>query len=138
MRGSPVIRGLAVVAALLLLLVPLVRTTSGRAAAAAPPTAAKSSEARTVALRITSSSTPFAFSVSHLGNVVWEGESTEPHIEKEVKLPFPPEGIDLLVSAEWETSGPSALELTVERDGLPSVAQTVWGERDLAEVLTFR
>lgn len=138
MRGSPVIRGLAVIAALLLLLVPLVRMTSSRAAATAPPPAPQPAEAIPTKLRLTSSSAPFTFSISHLGNVIWEGTSSTNRIEKEVAIPFPGEGVDLLVSSEWETSGPSALELSVVRDGRRPAAQTVWGERSLTEVLTFR
>lgn len=138
MRGSPVIRGLAVVAALLLLLVPLARMTSGRAPAPSEAAPQTPRETSAVAIRLASSSTPFTFSISHLGAVIWEGRSSESRVEKEFDIPYPPEGIDLLVSADWPGSTLSALEVSVARDGAEPVAQTIWGEHGLAEVLTFR
>lgn len=138
MRGSPVLRGLAVVAALLVLLVPLIRMTSSRTPATALPRSEEPHTNSAVVLRLTSSSAPFTFSVSHLGSVIWAGNSLEPRIEKELSIPFPAEGIDLLVSANWETTAPSALEVAIIRDGRQPSAQTLWGEGSVSDVLTFR
>lgn len=139
MRGSPVIRGLAVVAVLLLLLVPILSmtrpSTSDSPLAPAPQPRPMTAP---LTVQLTSSAVPFTFSVSHLGTIVWEGEATHPRIEKEVSLPFPTEGIDLLVTAHWQTSAPAALEIHVSREGEEIAPQTVWGEQTVTEVLTFR
>src|SRR6266404_9404000 len=99
MRGSPLLRLLAVVIALLAVLWPLRRLTTHRteAPSATPPSAAESEPK--VHLVLTSTSFPFTFEVSHLGKTIWKGEATESSVAKDVKMAFPSEGIDLLVDA---------------------------------------
>jgi hypothetical protein len=125
------------VAVLLALLVPLRRFTTTRAATAVMPVAAPTANER-VHLQIVSTATPFTFSVSHLGRIVWQGESPTSPVEKDVSLPFPKEGIDLALDAKWTSGATGAVKLSVTRGEEDPVAQTTWGDGAVSDVFTFR
>jgi hypothetical protein len=137
MKGSPLLRLLAVVIALLAVLWPLRSLTTYRTAApaAAAPTAAESES--DVHLVLTSTSFPFTFEVSHLGKTIWKGEATESNAEKDVKIAFPPEGIDLLVDAKWQGDKQAAVRLDVTPDDGDTMTKTLWGSGSVNGVLTF-
>src|SRR4029077_5782289 len=116
MRGSPLLRALLVVIALLAVLWPLCRLTTHRTEApsvAAPTAVAPESN---VHLVLTSTSFPFTFEVSHLGKTIWKGEATESNVGRDVKISFPPEGIDLSVDAKWQSDKQAAVRLDVAAD----------------------
>lgn len=124
-------------AALLALLVPLRSFTTTRAAPVVMPASA-ATEAESVHLQIVSTATPFTFSVSHLGRIVWQGESSTSPVEKDVSLPFPKEGIDLALDAKWTSGATGAVKLSVTRGDEDPVAQTTWGDGAVSDVFTFR
>ena len=124
------------VAVLLALLVPLRSFTTTKSAPVVMPAAAATAESR-VHLRIVSTAAPFTFSVSHLGKIIWQGESLTPAVEKDVALPFPKEGIDLALEAKWSAGGTAAVKLSVARGDEEPVAQTVWGDGTASDVFTF-
>jgi hypothetical protein len=129
------VRAAVVLAALLLLAVPLRSVTSGRARVAppAPPEAASEVPAR---LAITSTKTPFTYTVEHLGRVVWNGTATAGTVESDIRLPIPAEGVDLAVQIEWTTPGIAAAKITLAHGG-ESGSRTLWGDGVAADVLTF-
>jgi hypothetical protein len=137
MRGSPLLRFLAVVIALLAVLWPLRRLTTHRteAPSEAAPTAAESES--NVHLVLTSTSFPFTFEVSHLGKTIWKGEGTESSVAKDVKMAFPSEGIDLLVDAKWQGDRQAAVRLDVTPDESDMMTKTLWGNGSVNGVLTF-
>jgi hypothetical protein len=137
MRGSPLLRLLAVVIALLAVLWPLRRLTTHRTeapSAAAPTAVAPESN---VHLVLTSTSFPFTFEVSHLGKTIWEGEATESSVANDVKMAFPSEGIDLLVDAKWQGDKQAAVRLDVTPDDGNTMTKTLWGNGSVSGVLTF-
>lgn len=123
---------------LLVLLVPLRRLTVARSEAGAPAAATLSLERTPVRLALTATATPIRFQVAHLGAVIWRGESGTAEAHSEVTIPFPPEGIDLALKADWSDPRTAAVRLSVERDGEEPIEQTVWGEGSVDEVLTFK
>jgi hypothetical protein len=136
MRGSPLLRASLALLALLSLLLPLQSLTNHRVEqtmfAAVP-----SATAARVHLTITSTTVPFRFEISHLGKVIWEGESTETNAAKDVSLLFPPEGIDLLVDASWTQKKETAVRVEVTHDDGTPIARTLWGAEHVNDVLTF-
>jgi hypothetical protein len=134
--GSPLVRALVALGVLLLLLVPLRSFTTARAKpAAAAPTATPAAE--TLAhLEIVSTRTPFTFAVSHLGRIVWQGAAASP-AKTDIKLPIPPQGIDLSLSITWDGPGEAAAKLIVTHDDNDPVERTVWGEGAASDVLTY-
>jgi hypothetical protein len=137
MRGSPLLRLLAVVIALLAVLWPLRSLTTRRteAPSAAAPTA--DAPESNVHLVLTSTSFPFTFEVLHLGKAIWKGEATESSVAKDVKMAFPSEGIDLLVDAKWQGDKQAAVRLDVTPDDGNPVTKTLWGNGSVSGVLTF-
>jgi hypothetical protein len=137
MKGSPLLRLLGVVIALLAVLWPLCRLTTHRTEA--PPAAAPTADApeSNVHLVLTSTSFPFTFEVSHLGKTIWKGEATESSVAKDVKMAFPPEGIDLLVDAKWQGDNQAAVKLDVTPDESDTMTKTLWGNGSVNGVLTF-
>jgi hypothetical protein len=137
MRGSPLLRVLLVVIALLAVLWPLRRLTTHRAETPSQPAQTAATSDASVHLVLTSTSFPFTFEVSHLGKTIWKSESTESSVARDVKLVFPPEGIDLLVDARWEGDKQGAVRLDVTPDNGDTMTKTLWGTGGVNDVLTF-
>src|SRR5690349_257267 len=127
MRGSPLLRVLLVVIALLAALWPLRSLTTHRAETASTPPQTASTPESNVHLVLTSTSIPFTFEVSHLGKTIWKGEAMESTVARDVKLAFPPEGIDLLVDANWQGAQQTAVKLDVTPDSSDTMTKTLWG-----------
>jgi hypothetical protein len=142
MRGSPLFRAVLVLGALLLLLLPLLRLTRGACTSASAniPSAGPIAEKMKVQFELLSSRVPFHFELRHLGKTIWQGESTEPEVKKEIEMEFPSEGVDLELEGGWRDGEQSAaaVKLTViPRDGLPR-DKSIWAQKDFDEVLTFQ
>jgi hypothetical protein len=137
MRGSPLLRVLLVVIALLAVLWPLRSLTTHRAETASTPPQTASTPESNVHLVLTSTSIPFTFEVSHLGKTIWKGEAMESTVARDVKLAFPPEGIDLLVDANWQGAQQTAVKLDVTPDSSDTMTKTLWGTGGVSGVLTF-
>jgi hypothetical protein len=136
MRGSPLLRVLLVVIALLAVLWPLRSLTTHRAETASTPQTASTPESN-VHLALTSTSVPFTFEVSHLGKTIWKGEAMESSVARDVKMAFPPEGIDLLLDAKWQGAQQTAVKLDVTPDSSDTTTKTLWGNGSVSGVLTF-
>jgi len=141
MKGSPLLRVLFVVLALLALLWPLRSLTTHRAAAleAQEKTPPQNETAREVSVHLvlTSTTFPFAFEISHLGQVIWKGDSTESSVAQDVKMIFPPEGIDLLLDVKWQGEKQTAVKLEVTPNDGDAITKTLWGTTEVNDVLTF-
>ena len=136
MLGSPLIRALAALAVLLLLVLPLRSFTSMRLPEALPPVATPVADA-TAHLEIVSTKFPFAFSVKHLGKVVWQGNSAGASAETDVRLPIPEEGVELALSVTWTGAETGAARLGLSHDDRDPIERTVWGNGQASDVLTF-
>lgn len=137
MGGSPIVRLLLVVVAMLALLVPLRSLTTHPAAPPEPAAVAAPEETGKVRVAVRSTRVPFHFEIRHLGTLVWSGDGDGP-LERELAIPFPEEGIDLLVDGTWAEAGPSVLRVEVQPAGASPIVRMLWGEESVSDVLTFR
>ncbi|MGH8046136.1 MAG: hypothetical protein ACREKL_02725 [Chthoniobacterales bacterium] len=135
MLGSPLVRAIVAVAVLLLLLVPLRSFTAQRdpAKTGAHPEAAE----KPAHLEITSTKSPFHFSVSHLGKTIWQGDCEGATATTDMPLQIPKEGIELAVQINWQGTGTAAAKLSVSLDDNEPIERTVWGDGQAANVLQF-
>jgi len=135
--GSPLLRAFVALGVLLLLLVPLRSFTTARAKQADAAPAAKPTPETLAHLAITSTKTPFTYTVAHLGKVVWQGAAATSPAATDVKLPIPPQGIDLTLSITWSEPGEAAARLSLGHDDNDPVERTVWGDGSASDVLTY-
>ena len=137
MRGSPLLRVLVMVIALLAVLWPLRSLTTHRLESPPGPAQGAPTLESNVHLVVTSTSFPFTFEVSHAGKTIWKGEASENSVGRDVKMTFPPEGIDLLVDVKWEDEKQGAVKLDVTPDNSETLTRTLWGTGNVNGVLTF-
>ena len=137
MRGSPLLRVFLVVIALLAILWPLRSLTTHRAESPSTPAEIAATSESNVHLVLTSTSFPFTFEVSQLGKTIWKGEAMESSVARDLKMTFPPEGIDLLVDAKWPGDKQDAVKLEVTVDNGDTITRTLWGTGGVSGVLTF-
>lgn len=84
---------------------------------------------------------PAEFEVRHLGKTVWKVAGADQASSGPLRLPFPPEGIDLEIVARWPMGQANgAVRLGVLRAGAPAVERVAWTKSDgtLSEILTFQ
>jgi len=139
MTGSPLLRILLVFAGLALIAIPAWRLTS-REAPALPVAVEKTPVARQeLTLTFSSPILPSEISV-HANNtpVVSLQPETSP-ASATVLLPLPPEGLDLVIRATWPAHAghTNALRIQATRGPEPLTDTTLWGDPDLADVVTL-
>ena len=135
MKGSPLLRALIAFVLIALAGVPLWKLTTVDGAVAAPAQAEAS--AGPVSLRLTFSAPPENFAVSHLGKVVWAGASHGTDESGDLALPFPKEGVDLVVKVKWPGEAEGAVRLRLTDPDGNEHDKTVWGRGEMEEVVTF-
>ena len=139
MRGSPLLQLLGLVIALGLLAFPLRYLTSATRIETPPSNSdATTSNVKQVELKLVSSAVPFSFEIQFLGKPLWAGTSQRASDTKTVRIPFPPEGVDLTIGARWSNPGMAALQLTVTPADQPPLSQTLWGDGKVSDTITLR
>jgi hypothetical protein len=139
MRGSPLLQLLGLVCALVLLALPLRYLTSAPRVETPPANSdTANSNIKPVELKLLSSAVPFTFEIQFLGKPLWTGTAQQATETKTVQIPFPPEGVDLTISAHWANPGTAALQLTVTPADQPSFSQTLWGDEKVSDTITIR
>ena len=138
MKGSPLLRAFVAFALIALAGVPLWKLTRADATVAAP--AQVEAGAVPVSLRLTFSAVPESFAISHLGKVVWADGSNKSHTTYEsdkLALPFPKEGVDLVVKVAWPGDAEGAVRLRLTDPDGNEHDKTIWGHGAMEEVVTF-
>jgi hypothetical protein len=139
MRGSPLLQLLGLVIVLGLLVFPLRYLTS--AARNEPPLAnsdAATSNTKSIELKLVSSTVPYTFDIQFLGKPLWTGTAERSIETRSVQIPFPAEGVDLTVRVHWSKAGMAALQLTVTPPDQPPLSQTLWGDGEVSDTITFK
>lgn len=136
MRGSPLFRTAFVILAMLLLILPLRSLTNARARPV-PISVSSGAPSPAVRLTITSTTVPFRFQISHLGKTIWEGESTASSSSKSVTMPFPTQGVDLVVQASWPEKKETAIRVEAAAGDSAPITRTLWGTEQVNDVVTF-
>lgn len=137
MRGSPLLQALAAFGAILLAGWPLWRLTHD--AAASPPAQAVVAAPRQEAIHLQLSFTaaPSAVKVLHLGEEVWSAASPGAEVERELRLAFPEEGIDLQFEVVWPGDALCAMRARLTDPAGGEHERSVWGRGEVSEVVTF-
>lgn len=140
MRGSPAIRLLIIAIAMGLMLIPLRHVTSKSVAPALSRQPVQNATAESVVRLVVSATAPFEFEILHLGKTIWKGEASATKQETELKMPFPAEGIELVVLGEIKSEAiPAAIKLSVASGKSEEIEKTVWAEsKTVDEVLLFK
>ena len=138
MRGSPLIRALIAFLAILALGYPLRQLTRGDSAPEAeaqPP--AQVAEVNAVSLQLTFTALPTSVRVLHLGVEIWKENPSSAEIERELKMEFPKEGVDLQFEIEWPGESLAAMRAVLTDPEGNTYEKSVWGSGSVTEVLTF-
>ena len=136
MKGSPLLRALVAFALIALAGVPLWKLTTVDGAVAAPVEVAAT--AAKIVLQLTFSTPPNSFGVLHLNKPVWSQASPDLHVEKEVELSFPDEGVDLQFRVSWPADlAYGAMRVRLSDPKGVEHEKTVWGQGDMVEIVTF-
>lgn len=139
MLGSPLIRAVLVFVALLALApVIFVMTRSNAEAPVAVQPVVKASGPRRVDVELTFSSQARRVSIQHLGREVWA--KSDPGLDETAafELPWPKEGVELRVMADWAEGAPmAAMRLRLVTPEGKEYDRSIWGRGSADEVLTF-
>jgi hypothetical protein len=139
MHGSPLLRTIAIMLALLAAAVPLWRMTHEAAAATVIPATAAAETVSQVHLAVAFAQKPLRFEIDYLGKPVWESELvTGLTAEKEIRMAYPKEGVDLEYKVVWPAGTPlCAARLSVAANDAEAVEKTLWGTGQVDDVLSF-
>lgn len=136
MKGSPLLRALAVFAIIATVGFPLWRLTRNRG-----PEATRTEQAvplKELPMTLTFSVSPERFAIQHLGKVVWSEEKPTREVHKSIRLEYPPDGVDLQIEVLWpESENDAAVRVQLTDPGGNDHEQTVWGRGQMLETITF-
>jgi len=140
MRGSPAVRLLIIVIAMGLMVIPLRYVTSKTVPTTSAVKPMEKAAMESVVQLTISATTVLDFEIHHLGKTVWKGEADATTQKTDLQMPFPAEGIELVVLGEIKGGTlPAALRLTVASGNNAEIEKTVWVEsRTVDEVLLFK
>lgn len=140
MRGSPLLNALLAFVAIALLGFPVHRLTQAAVVIApAAPAAPAAGALQQVSVALAFTAEPKSVRLRHLGKVVWSAEAPGLRADAEFAVPWPGEGIDLLVEIAWPDEAPlSAARLVLTDPDNDEQTRSVWGRGTASEVLTFR
>lgn len=139
MKGSPLLRALVLAGVMLALAWPLHMLTrrgteTVELAGNRPPEAAATSE---VPVELTFSRAAQKAELRHLGKVVWSKDQPALSERAELKVPFPPEGLELGVSVVWGEGAASALRIRLTAPDGGELDRTVWGTASVESIVPF-
>ena len=136
MRGSPLLNALLAFLAIGLLGFPVYRLT--RAPASAPVLTKPAVPLAKVPVAWQFTVPPKAVRIRHLGKVVWSADTPGASAEAALTLPWPREGVDLLIEIAWPDDAPLAAARVVLTDPAgDEQTRSIWGRGATSEVLTF-
>jgi len=137
-RGSPLIRAFLAFLVIALLGWPLWHLTSSGEAVAPPAAPVPASEAKAIGLQLTFTAVPKSFVIRHLEKDIWNEVAPQIEVEREVTIPFPGNGVDLIVKIEWPEGAPlAAARVRLTDPAGDTHEKSVWGQGSVEEVLTF-
>lgn len=138
MRGSPLIRALLAFLAIALLGLPLWHLTTSTEVEATAATPVPATEAKAIGLQLTFTTVPKSFVVRHLEKDIWSESAPQAEMEREVMIPFPEKGVDLIVRIEWPAEAPlAAARMRLTDPNGDAHEKSVWGQGSVEGVLTF-
>jgi hypothetical protein len=138
MRGSPLLRAAIAFVALLALSIPLWRLTHAAEAIQAPTQPARAVEAKAIHLQLDFTLAPKKIRVLHLGQEVWSEDAPAAEIERDLKIVYPDQGVDLQFHIEWPEDAPlAAMRAKLTDPAGDTHEKSLWGKGVVDDVLTF-
>ena len=141
MRGSPLIRALLLLLGLLALSWPLrlllEREAAQVEAARAPATVLEAAAPPRLPLMLTFSQKALRAEIRYAGKSLWLLEHPGLRESCELQIPFPKEGVELLVIVEFEGEAQGALRLQFTAPDGNEYDRSLWGARTVEAVIPF-
>ena len=141
MRGSPLIRALLLLLGLLALSWPLrlllEREAAQVEAARAPATVLEATAPSRLPLMLTFSQKALRAEIRYAGKSLWLLEHPGLRESCELQIPFPKEGVELLVIVEFEGEAQGALRLQFTAPDGNEYDRSLWGARTVEAVIPF-
>ena len=138
MRGSPILRAVLVFIALLSLAPVLWRITRADARTVQPAIRQPAKNVKTE-VRLTFSTPAMRAVIQHLGKEVWHQLMPAAEESFTCEIPWPKEGVELHVIAEWpEGTRAAAMRLRLTAPDGTEHDRSVWGDASADDVLTFK
>lgn len=141
MTGNPILRLLLLIVALGSLGLAIGQLTAPRSLATPEePVVPIASDQISVVMIFDSPLTPSSVRISTSGKLLIDVVPKSGSLEVPFTLPASRRGMDLVVEAKWPSSSAgavNALRVRLNRDDLPLQDVTLWGEPDVADVVTL-
>jgi hypothetical protein len=138
MRGSPLLRAAIAFLVLLALGIPLWRLTHAAEPAQAQTQPAPAVEAKAIHLQLDFTLAPKKIQVLHLGKEVWSEDAPAAEIERDLKIAYPDQGVDLQFHIEWPDDAPlAAMRAKLTDPAGDTHEKSLWGKGVVDDVLTF-
>ncbi len=139
MRGSPILRAVLVFIALLLLAPVLWRLTRADPRNVQQPATQRPAKNAKVEVRLTFSTPAMRVVIQHLGREVWHQLMPAAQETFTCEIPWPKEGVELHVLAEWqEGTRAAAMRVRLTAPDGTEHDRSVWGDASADDVLTFK
>ena len=138
MRGSPLLRAAIALCVLLALGFPLWRLTQAAEAPRAQKQPAPAAVAKAIHLQLDFTLPPKKIQVMHLGKEVWSENAPAAEMERDLKLVYPDQGVDLQFHIEWPEDAPlAAMRAKLTDPAGDTHEKSLWGKGVVDDVLTF-
>jgi len=141
MRGSPLVRALVLFLGLLALSWPLrlflQREAAQVALAQSPAVVPEPTAASRLPLTLTFSQKALRAEVRYAGKSLWLLEHPGLRETGELQIPFPKEGVELVVSVEFEGEAQGALRLQLTAPDGNEYDRSLWGAGTVEAVIPF-
>ena len=138
MRGSPLLRAAIAFLVLLALGIPLWRLTHAAEPTQAQTQPAPATEAKAIHLQLDFTLAPKKIQVLHLGKEVWSEDAPAAEIERDLKIAYPDQGVDLQFHIEWPDDPPlAAMRAKLTDPAGDTHEKSLWGKGVVDDVLTF-
>jgi hypothetical protein len=139
MRGSPLLNALLAFLAIGLLGYPVYRLTRATALASAPAATKAAAPLVKVPVEWQFTVPPKSVRLRHLGKTVWSADAPGASADAALTIPWPDEGVDLLVEIAWPDDAPlAAARIVLTNPAGDELTRSIWGRGTTSEVLTFR
>ena len=138
MRGSPLLRAAIAFLVLLALGIPLWRLTHAAEPTQAQIPPAPAAEAKAIHLQLDFTLAPRKIQVLHLGQEVWSEDAPAAEIERDLKIVYPDQGVDLQFHIAWPDDAPlAAMRAKLTDPAGDTHEKSLWGKGVVDDVLTF-
>lgn len=137
MEGRPWVRVALLLIGFSLLGVPVWSMTREKQVSPAVATVVVAAPAQQLRVTLSFAEPPLSFRLKHDDEILCEGSAPDGEFSRDWKIVVPPEGVELLLKAEWPFPSPkTAVRVEISRGDNGLVDQTFWTEGSLVQSVT--